>query len=91
MIRAPPEARRGSKVSINCTVLKGYPPPSVSITTPQGEVIKKSVLSFTATMEDAGDYTCVANNSVATVMITHPLTIYSGFSYKIVTYVHAVY
>lgn len=69
----------GSKVFINCTILKGQPLPNVTIITPKGEVIKDSVLSFTATMEDAGDYTCIANNSVATVRRTHSLIVYGMY------------
>ena len=67
----------GSNVSVRCVVVKGYPPPSVSIITPQGEIINQSVISFNATMNDTGYYTCIANNSVATVTCNLSLTVHS--------------
>ena len=76
-MRGPTETNFGSNVSIKCAVLKGYPLPSVSITTPQGKVIAQSMISFNATMEDAGTYTCIANNSVATVTRNISLTVHS--------------
>ena len=79
VIYTPAKAIIGSNISINCTILKGQPPPDVSIITPKGEVINESVLSFTVTMEDAGNYTCVANNSVATITITNSLTVYGVY------------
>ena len=75
-ISGPTEANFGSNVLIKCTVLKGNPPPSVFIITPQGEVIKESMISFNATTKDAGNYTCVANNSEGTVTENLSLTIY---------------
>lgn len=79
MIYGPTEASFGSNVSINCTVLMGQPPLSVYIITPQKEIINDIVISFNATMKDAGNYTCVANNSVSTVTITHSLFVYGMF------------
>ena len=79
VIQGPTEAKFGSNVSIRCTVLKGYPPPSVSIITPQGEVIGQNMISFNPTMKDFGNYTCVANNSVATVTTNHSLTVYGKY------------
>ena len=77
--QGPTEANFGSNVYIKCAVLKGYPLPSVSIITPQGKVIKQSVISFNATMEDAGNYTCIANNSVATATGSLSLAVHSMF------------
>ena len=76
-MHGPTEANFGSNVSIKCAVLKGYPLPSVSIITPQGQVITQSMISFNATMEDAGTYTCIANNSVAKVTRNISLTVHS--------------
>ena len=75
-ISGPTEANFGSNVSIKCTVLKGNPSPSVFIITPQGEVIKESMISFNATTKDGGSYTCVANNSEGTVTRNLSLTVY---------------
>ena len=77
VMRGPTDVKFGSNVSIRCTVLEGYPSPSVSIITPQGEIINQSVISFNATMNDAGYYTCIANNSVATVISNISLTVHS--------------
>ena len=77
VMRGPTDVHFGSNVSVRCTVVKGYPPPSVSIITPQGEIINQSVISFNATMNDAGYYTCTANNSLATVISNLSLTVHS--------------
>ena len=75
VINGPTEADIGSNVTIQCDVLEGHPPPTVSITTPQEEVIKQSMIIFEATMKDSGNYTCVANNSIATVTTKLLLTV----------------
>ena len=75
VIEGPNQTDVGSSVSIRCNVLEGYPPPTVSITTPQQEDIKDSMIIFEATMKDSGNYTCVANNSVATVTTNLSLTV----------------
>ena len=77
VMHGPTDVKFGSNVSIRCAVLEGYPSPSVSIITPQGEIINQSVISFNATMNDAGNYTCTANNSLATVTSNLSLTVYS--------------
>ena len=76
VMRGPTDVKFGSNVSIRCTVLEGYPLPNVSIITPQGEIINQSVIRFNATMSDAGDYTCIANNSLATVTRNLSLTVH---------------
>ena len=58
----PTETNIESSVSINCTVLEGHPPPNVSIVTPQGKLIDDIIISFIATLQDSGNYTCIANN-----------------------------
>ena len=78
-MRGPTDVKFGSNFSIRCTVLEGYPLPSVSIITPQGEIINQSVIRFNATMNDAGDYTCITNNSLATVTRNHSLTVHGKF------------
>ena len=78
-ISGPAEANFGSNVSIRCTVLKGNPSPSVFIITPQGEVIKESGISINATMKDAGNYTCIANNSAGTITSNLTLTVYGTY------------
>ena len=75
-MRGPTDVKFGSNVSIRCTVLDGYPLPNVSIITPQGEIINQSVIRFNATMNDTGDYTCIANNSLATVTRNLSLTVH---------------
>ena len=77
VMRGPTDVKFGSNVSIRCAVVKGYPSPSVSIITPQGEIINQSVISFNATMNDAGYYTCTANNSLATVTSNLSLNVHS--------------
>ena len=75
-IYGPTEVDFGSIVSIGCTVLKGNPTPSVFIITPQERIINESMITFNATIKDAGVYTCVANNSEATVTRNLSLTVY---------------
>ena len=78
----PSEAIVGSNISIRCNVLEGYPLPSVYIITPRGQ-INQSLATLNVTLEDAGNYTCVANNSVATVTSNLSLTIYGMYDAKI--------
>ena len=75
MIEGPNQANVGSNISIQCNILEGHPLPSVYIITPQGQ-IDQSTTTFNVTLEDAGNYTCIANNSVATVTSNLSLTIY---------------
>ena len=75
VIEGPNQTDVGSNVYIRCNVQEGYPPPTVSIITPQQEDIKDSMIIFEATMKDFGNYTCVANNSVATVTSKLSLTV----------------
>ena len=77
VMHGPTDVKFGSNVSIRCAVLEGYPSPSVSIITPQGEIINQSLISFNATMNEAGYYTCIANNSVATITRNLSLTVHS--------------
>ena len=78
----PNEAIVGSNISIRCNVLEGYPLPSVFIITPRGQV-NQSPATFNVTLEDAGNYTCIANNSVATVTSNLSLTIYGMYDANI--------
>ena len=75
MVHGPSEAIVGSNVSIRCDVLEGYPLPSVYIITPQGH-IDQSTITFNVTLEHAGNYSCIANNSVATVTSNLSLIVY---------------
>ena len=75
VIKGPNQANVGSNISIQCNIQEGYPLPSVYIITPQG-LIDHSTTTFNVTLEDAGNYTCVANNSVATVTSNLSLTVY---------------
>ena len=75
MIQGPNEATVESNVSIRCNVLEGYPLPTVYIITPQGH-IDQSIITFNVTLEHAGNYTCIANNSVATVTSNLSLIVY---------------
>ena len=81
VIYGPTEANIESSVSINCTVLEGHPPPNVYIVTPQGKIIDDIIITFIATLQDSGNYTCIANNSVATIIKTHSLIIIKGTFY----------
>ena len=65
-IEGPNQADVGANVSIRCNILEGYPPPSVYIITSRGQ-IDQSAMTFNVTIEDAGNYTCIVNNSAATV------------------------
>ena len=77
-IEGPNQTDAGSNVTIQCNLLEGYPIPSIYIITPQGK-IDQYTIKFTATIEDAGNYTCIANNSLASVtsnlsLIIHGMT-----------------
>ena len=78
MIEGPNQADVGSNVSMRCNILEGYPPPSVSIITPQGQ-INQSTITLNITLEHAGNYSCIANNSVATVMSDLSLIVYGTY------------
>ena len=75
MVHGPSEATVGSTVTIQCNILEGYPLPSVYIITPQGS-IDQSTITFNVTQEHAGNYSCVANNSLATVTSNLSLAVY---------------
>ena len=74
MIKGPNQANVGSNITVQCNILEGYPLPSVYIITPRGQ-IDQPTTTFNVTLEDAGNYTCVANNSLATVTSNLSLTI----------------
>ena len=77
IIEGPNQTDVGSNATIQCNVLEGYPSPSVSIATPQEKLTQQSMITIVhITMKDAGNYTCIANNSVATVTSNLSLTIY---------------
>ena len=78
MIEGPNQADVGSNVTIQCSVLEGYPLPSVYIITPQGQ-IDQSTITINATMEDVGRYTCIASNSAATVTSNLSLIVNSTY------------
>ena len=78
MVHGPSEATVGSNVSIRCNVLEGYPLPSVYIITPQGH-IDQSTITFNVTLEHAGNYSCIANNSLATVTSNLSLIVYGTY------------
>ena len=61
MIKGPDQVNVGSNITVQCKILEGYPLPSVYIITPRGQ-IDQSTTTFNVTLEDAGNYTCVANN-----------------------------
>ena len=82
-VDGPSEAIVGSNISIRCNVLEGYPLPSVFIITPRGQVNQPPV-TFNVTLEDAGNYTCVANNSVDTVTSNLSLTVYGTYHANII-------
>ena len=78
IVHGPSEANVGSNVSIRCNVLEGYPLPSVYIITPQGH-INQTTITFNVTLEHAGNYTCIANNSLATVTSNLSLIVYGTY------------
>ena len=81
VIEGPNQTDVGSSVSIRCDVLEGYPLPTVSITTPQGEMTEQSLIMIPrTTMEDAGNYSCVANNLLATVTSNLSLIVYGSYA-----------
>lgn len=72
----PSLAISGTVVHINCTQLEGRPPADLYITTPQGAVIPYSKITFTATVNDTGNFTCTANTSWTTATEKHYLLVY---------------
>ena len=88
MIEGPNQADVGSNVTIQCNILEGYPLPSVYIITPGGQ-IDQSAMTFNVTLEDAGNYSCIANNSAATVTSNLSLIVNSMYSYRmyVATYI----
>ena len=78
IIEGPNQADVGSTVTIQCNILEGYPLPSVYIITPQGH-IDQSTITFNVTIEHAGNYTCIANNSLATVTSNLSLIVYGTY------------
>ena len=79
MIEGPNQTDVGSTVTIQCNVLEGYPLPSVYIITPRGQT-DQSTMTFSATIEDTGNYSCVANNSLATVTSNLSLIVYGMYN-----------
>lgn len=73
-IKGPDQVNVGSNITVQCKILEGYPLPSVYIITPRGQ-IDQSTATFNVTLEDAGNYTCFANNSLATVTSNLSLTV----------------
>ena len=78
MIEGPNQADVGSTVAIQCNVLEGYPLPSVYIITPRGQ-IDQSAMTFNVTTENTGSYSCIANNSLATVTSNLSLIVYGMY------------
>ena len=75
IINGPVQVVAGTTVSINCSVLQGRPSPDIHITTPSGEIIEISVIMFTATSNDTGNYTCVGSTSQIKVTASHHLSV----------------
>ena len=72
------QANVGTNVTIQCNILEGYPLPSVYIITPRGQ-IDQSTATFNVTIEDTGNYSCIANNSLATVTSNLSLIVYGMY------------
>ena len=82
VIEGPNQTNVGSNVTIQCNVLEGYPPPTVSITTPQEETTEQSMIMILRTaITDAGNYSCIASNSIATVTSNLSLTVHGMLCY----------
>ena len=69
----------GTIVHINCTQLEGRPPADLHITTPQGVIIPDYKISFSATVNDTGNYTCTGNTSLITITEEHYLLVYGKY------------
>ena len=83
MIEGPTQTDVGSSVSIRCNVLEGYPPPTVCITSPQEVTTQQSMIMIPrTTMTDAGNYTCIAKNSLGTVTSNLSLTVHGMLCYN---------
>ena len=83
VIEGPNQTNVGSNITIRCNILEGYPPPTVSITTPQEEITEQStIMILQTTLNDAGNYTCIAKNSLATITSSLSLTVYSMLHYN---------
>ena len=78
MIEGPNQADVGSSVTIQCNILEGHPLPSVYIITPRGQ-INQSTTTFSAAIEDTGNYSCIANNSLAAVISNLSLIVYGTY------------
>lgn len=76
MLYGPNMVASGTIVHINCTQLQGSFPADLFITTPQETVIRDSKITFIATVNDTGNFTCTVNTSLITITEEHHLLVY---------------
>ena len=69
----------GTKVQLTCSQLEGKPA-NISLVTPSNTVIQHSMITFTATPNDTGNYLCVASVSSINVTASHYLHVYGMYS-----------
>jgi len=81
-IYGPSIVHVGSNVQIKCLLLEGTVSPNIYIATPRGKIIQSSNISFIATLNDTGQYSCVANISLITTAESHYLYVYGMFLYN---------
>jgi len=70
----PTTAIAGTIISMNCTIVRGLR--DVYIVTPFKNTVESSEITFNATLDNMGNYTCIANASEITVTSSHSLTVY---------------
>ena len=77
MMYGPATAILGTIISINCTVIQGQP--GIHIVTPSGYTVDSTEITFNATLDDMGNYTCVATTSGTTVTKFHTLIVHGMY------------
>ena len=73
-MHGPTTVMLGIIISINCTVIQGQP--DVHIVTPLGYTINSNEITFNATLDDMGNYTCIANASGISITKYHSLIVH---------------
>lgn len=79
----------GTIISINCTVIQGQP--DIHIMTPLGYTIKSNEITFNATLDEMGNYTCIANASGISITRCHSLIVHGMYDDINAKYIYTVY
>ena len=74
---------------MKCLLLEGTVSPNIYIASPRGKIIQSSNISFIATLNDTGQYSCVANISLITIKESQYLYVYGKYVLNYISmYVH---